>query len=69
VAGSCPETPFEDAAQRQQRIDAQLPISTFRAAMIVGGGSGRTCCVWRSVAFSGFKVISRGIDLLLTRLG
>jgi hypothetical protein len=30
--------PFDDDAQREQRVDAQLPIGSRRAALIVGGG-------------------------------
>ena len=73
--------PFDDDAQRQQRVDSQLPISTFRAAMIVCSG----CAVlitfgvlWRFgfpgvglalVPFGTLLIIAGGIELLLSRLG
>jgi hypothetical protein len=73
--------PFDDDAQQQQRVNSQLPVSTFRAVMIVCGG-----CValimfavpWRFglpgigvalVPFGILMVILGGIELLLSRLG
>ena len=73
--------PFDDDAQRQQRVDAQLPVSTFRAAMIVCGGCSALIMfgVLSRFGFPGvgvalvpfgiLMVILGGIELLLSRLG
>lgn len=72
--------PFDDDAKRQQRLEANLPISSRRALAIVIGGC--ACLIAFAVAvvlgFPGagaalvplgmLLVIGGGIELLLSRL-
>lgn len=72
--------PFDDDAQRQQRMEAQLPISSRRAAAMIAAG-----CValvgfvlaWHDgypgtgallVPFGMLMVLLGGIEFLLSRL-
>ena len=72
--------PFDDDAQRQERMEAQLPISSRRAVLIITGG-----CValigfgaaWHAgypgtgtalVPFGVLMILLGGIELLLSRL-
>jgi len=73
--------PFDDDAQRQQRVDSQLPASTFRAAVIACAGCAALIAfgvLWR-LGFPGvglalvpigiLMIVGGGIELLLGRLG
>jgi hypothetical protein len=72
--------PFEDDAERQKRLEPQLPLSTPRAALIVGGGCAALivfAVAWHAgypgagavlVPFGLLLVLLGGIELLLSRL-
>jgi len=73
--------PFDDDAQRQERMDAQLPTSSRRAAMIIVGGcaaligfgvaslAGFPGTGIALVPFGVLMILLGGIEFLLSRPG
>jgi hypothetical protein len=72
--------PFDDDAQRRERMEAQLPISSRRAAVIIGGGCAALIgfgVAWHAgypgtavalVPFGTLMVLLGGIEFLLSRI-